>query len=81
MRIKVRLFAALRESAGRSDLAVELPEGATAEDAFRQLAAQHPALGSRRAHLQAAVNRRYSPFDAPLADGDELVFIPPVSGG
>ena len=81
MRVKVRLFAALRESAGRSDLAVDLPEGATAEDAFRQLAAEHPLLGARRAHLQAAVNRRYSSFDAPLADGDELVFIPPVSGG
>lgn len=81
MKIKVRLFAALRESAGRGDLAVDLPEGATAEDAFRELAVLHPALAPRRAHLQAAVNRRYSPFDAPLADGDELVFIPPVSGG
>lgn len=81
MRIKVRLFAALRESAGRADLSVDLPDGATAEDAFRHLAVQHPDLASRRAHLQAAVNRRYSPFDAPLAEGDELVFIPPVSGG
>jgi molybdopterin converting factor subunit 1 len=81
MRVKVRLFAALRESVGRSDLSFDLPEGATAEDAFRQLATEHPALGPRRGQLAAAVNRRYAPFDAPLSDGDEIVFIPPVSGG
>jgi molybdopterin converting factor subunit 1 len=81
VRVKVRLFAALRESAGRSDVALELPEGATAEDAFRSLVSSHPALGARRAHLSAAVNRRYAAFDAPLAEGDEVVFIPPVSGG
>jgi molybdopterin converting factor subunit 1 len=75
------LFAALRESAGRSDLDLDLPEGATAEDAFRSLSARHPALASRRAHLSAAVNRRYAAFDASLHEGDELVFIPPVSGG
>jgi len=81
VKVKVRLFAALRESAGRSDVALELPEGATAEDAFRSLAAQHPDLGGRRPHLSAAVNRRYASFDARLAEGDEVVFIPPVSGG
>ncbi len=34
-----------------------------------------------RARLTAAVNRTYAPFDTPLRDGDELVFVPPVSGG
>lgn len=77
----VRLFAALRESVGRSDVALELPEGATPEDAFRSLADRLPALRERRAHLSAAVNRRYASFDARLREGDEVVFIPPVSGG
>ncbi len=79
--MRVRLFAALREAAGRSDLAVELPEGSTPEDVFRRLAHEHPALEPKRKSLATAVNRRYARFDAPLREGDEVVFIPPVSGG
>ena len=81
MRITVRLFAALREAAGREQLEMEVPEGATAEEAWRQLARACAALGDRRPSLTAAVNRRYVPFDAVLQDGDEVVFVPPVSGG
>jgi molybdopterin synthase catalytic subunit len=81
MRVRVRLFASLREGAGRSELELELPEGASAEDAWRALAGEHPGLSPRRASLAVAVNRRYEPFDAPLKDGDEVVFVPPVSGG
>jgi molybdopterin converting factor subunit 1 len=81
MRIRVRLFASLREAAGRSELDLDLPEAATAEDAWRRLAEVFPSLGPRRASLAASVNRRYTPFAQALADGDELVFIPPVSGG
>ena len=81
MRVRVRLFASLREAAGEGELELDLPAGATAEDAWRALALRHPALASRRASLTAAVNRRYAPFEAPLAPGDEVVFIPPVSGG
>ena len=81
MRVRVRLFASLREALGQPEVELELPDGATPEDVWRRLAADHPALASRRANLAAAVNCRYAPFDAPLAAGDEVVFIPPVSGG
>jgi len=81
MRVRVRLFASLREAAGRDQLDIELPEAATAEDAWRRLAESYPTLASRRASLAASVNRRYAPFAQALAEGDELVFIPPVSGG
>jgi molybdopterin synthase sulfur carrier subunit len=81
MRVNVRLFASLREAAGVSDLALELPAGSTAEEAWRRLAGDYPALAPRRASLAASVNRRYARFDTALQDGDELVFIPPVSGG
>jgi sulfur-carrier protein len=81
MKVRVRLFAALREAAGRDELELELPERATAEDAWARLAGLHPALSTRRGSLSASVNRRYTRFDAALADGDEVVFIPPVSGG
>jgi molybdopterin converting factor subunit 1 len=81
MRVQVRLFASLRETAGVSDLPLELPRGATAEDAWGRLARDFPALARRRPSLAASVNRRYARFDTVLEDGDELVFIPPVSGG
>ena len=81
MRVRIRLFASLREVVGRSELELELPEGATPEDAWAQLAQRHPPLTARRRNLAAAVNRRYAGFDSALAAGDEIVFIPPVSGG
>ena len=79
--MRVRLFAALREAAGCEQLELELPEGATALDAWERLAALHPGLAPRRANLAASVNRRYASFEVPLSEGDEVVFIPPVSGG
>jgi sulfur-carrier protein len=81
VRVRVRFFAGIREAVGRSDLQLDVPEGATPEDVWRRLAVEHPALAGRRPSLTAAVNRRYSDFDAVLGDGDEVVFVPPVSGG
>jgi len=81
MKIRVRLFASLREATGREELELELPEGATPEAAWERLVAEHPALAPRRRSLAVAVNRTYEGFDAPLAPGDEVVFIPPIAGG
>jgi molybdopterin converting factor subunit 1 len=79
--VRLRLFASLREAAGRESVDLDLPTGASAEDAWRALVSAYPALGPRRSSLAAAVNRGYAPFDAPLAEGDEIAFIPPVCGG
>jgi molybdopterin converting factor subunit 1 len=76
MRVRVRLFAMLRERAGTGELELDLPEGAVVRDALEQLteiAAGMPVV--------MAVNREYADEDAPLAPGDELALIPPVSGG
>ena len=83
MKIRVRLFAAIREALGREQVELNLAEGATPEDAWRELLRldEGGGLGARRPNLAAAVNRRYAKFDAPLSEGDEVVFIPPVSGG
>ena len=81
MRVRVRLFASLREAVGTSEVQLDLADGSTAEEAWQSLASQHPGLAPRRARLTAAINRRYAPFDTPLREGDELVFVPPVSGG
>ena len=81
MRVRVRLFASLREAAGRPEVVLDLSPGASAEDAWRALTADHPLLAAKRANIAASVNRRYASFDTPLDDDDEVVFIPPVSGG
>ena len=81
MRVRVRLFASLRDAAGVPETSLELAPGSTAENAWGCLVGDFPALAPRRASLAAAVNRRYAPFDTALQDGDEVVFIPPVSGG
>jgi molybdopterin synthase sulfur carrier subunit len=81
VQVRVRFFASLREAAGLGELALQLPPDATPEAVWRELAERHPALAARRPGLTASVNRRYATFDTPLDEGDELVFLPPVSGG
>jgi molybdopterin synthase catalytic subunit len=82
MHVRVRLFAILRERAGTDSLELELENGATAGDALARLA-EEARLGDALARLAVVVarNREYVSADAPLADGDELALIPPVSGG
>lgn len=80
MQVTVRLFATLREAAfDRAPL--EIATGATVADAWEALAVQWPALAPYREWVRAARNGVYAPFDAAIADGDELAFLPPVSGG
>jgi molybdopterin synthase catalytic subunit len=82
MTVSVRLFAILRERAGRDSVEIELPEGATVGDAFARLA-ETPGLAElvERLPLRMAVNREYASEGAPIAPGDELAVIPPISGG
>lgn len=78
MHVRIRLFAMLRERAGTAELELELPEGARVRDA---LAAPPVAALAAGLPLVLAVNREYADDDAPLAPGDELALVPPVSGG
>jgi molybdopterin synthase catalytic subunit len=81
MRVRVRLFARQREIAGARQVAVELAEGTTIEDAWAALARLYPALAGGRPYVRFARNGEYAAADEPLADGDEVACIPPVSGG
>ena len=76
MKVAVRLFAALRERAGAREAALELDDGASVDDVWGALG-----LGEEPAGLVYAVNRAYVERSTPLADGDEVALIPPVSGG
>jgi molybdopterin converting factor subunit 1 len=81
MRVRVRLFASLRDLAGCDEIEMQLADGATADEAWKTLVGQLPMLASERMHLAVAVNRRYATFATALEDGDEVVFIPPIAGG
>ena len=81
MHVTIRLFARLRELAGGSELTRELPDGATASDAWNALAAEFPALIDYTRIVSCAVNEEYARLTTPLQEGDEVAFLPPVSGG
>lgn len=81
MHVTIRLFARLRELAGAGDLTQQLPEGATAQDAWNALVAEFPDLAAYSRNISCAVNEDYARLTAALKDGDEVAFLPPVSGG
>lgn len=76
MLVRVRLFAQLRERAGRPELELELPEGARVADALAAVGELADGLP-----LVMAINREYAGADDPLHPSDELALVPPVSGG
>jgi molybdopterin synthase catalytic subunit len=74
--VTVRLFAMLRERAGKGELVLDLPEGARVRDALAEVSELAEGMP-----LVMAVNREYAAEDQALRPGDELALIPPVSGG
>ena len=81
MRVKVLFFGQLRELVGASEQSVELPGGACVGDLISHYQKRVPRLGEFRPSLAVAVNQEYADAAAPLNGGDEVAFIPPVSGG
>jgi molybdopterin converting factor subunit 1 len=81
MHVTVRLFARLKELAGAGELSRQLPDNATAQDAWNALARDFPPLAAYSSSVSCAVNQSYARFTTPLGDGDEVAFLPPVSGG
>ncbi len=81
MRVHVRYFAALREKVGKDADELTIPDGATVSQARAALIERYPQLASTLAGCAAAVNRAYASAETALAEGDELVFIPPLGGG
>ncbi len=76
MQIRVRLFAGLRERAGKAELELELPEGAVVGDALDRMRSLTDGI-----RVVMAVNHEYADPSSPLRAGDEVALIPPVSGG
>ena len=81
MRVIVKLFGAGREAVGEKELSVQLAAGARVADLRRLLAEDHPVFERFGSRLAAAVNQETAVESALLRDGDEVAFLPPVSGG
>lgn len=81
MKVKVKFFAILRERVGAGEITKEIGEGSTVKELWDALARDYPKLASARMHLLYAVNQSYVAPDHVLRDRDEVVFVPPVSGG
>ncbi len=81
MKVRVRLFASLREMAEQGEFEVEVPEGTTAQELWSILVSDLPKLGDYTGTVQVAINHEFSDHLAELHQDDEVAFLPPVSGG
>jgi len=81
MKVKVKFFAILRERAGTSEVVKEIGEGTSITELWHILQQDYPKLAVPGIRLLYAVNQEYVTPDHVLKESDEVVFIPPVSGG
>jgi molybdopterin synthase catalytic subunit len=81
MRVRVLFFGRFKEIVGVAEDGAQLADGARVEDLFKKYGDQHPELAGFRDSAAAAVNQQFAEWGAALAAGDEVAFLPPVSGG
>jgi len=81
VQVRVLLFATYREVAGKKEMEVELPPGATLQDLLSQVGQTHPRLKAFEDSMLVAVNQEFVGLAATLKEGDEVALLPPVSGG
>jgi molybdopterin converting factor subunit 1 len=81
IRVKVLFFGRLRELLGKREDQVELADGATLASLFEDYAGKYPQLAPFRTSLVASRNQEFAAWDTQLGAGDEIAFLPPVSGG
>jgi molybdopterin converting factor subunit 1 len=79
--IKVLFFGRLKEIVGRSEDSLEIANGASIAELFSQYRNTHPELAGYQGSLAASRNQEFAPWSTPLQAGDEVAFLPPVSGG
>ena len=81
MRVTVSFFARLRDLAGCNTWQCDVEPGATVSDVWRATETRFPDVGVLTGRLSCAVNADFSRMDAEVREGDDVAFLPPVSGG
>ena len=81
VKVKVLFFGRLRELIGVSEEIGELPEGTTLANVFERYAERFPKLAGFRGSMVVSQNQEFAAWDSRIAAGDEIAFLPPVSGG
>lgn len=81
MKVNVLLFAGLREVVGASERPIEVEGGASLADVWAALSRLHPRLEPHTGTIAFALNGSYAKPDERVSEGDEVAFLPPVSGG
>jgi molybdopterin converting factor subunit 1 len=81
MQVTIRLFARLRDLAGAGEIVRDVPDPATVHTVWRALVGEMPALQEYERTMSVADNADYARMSAAVHEGDEVAFLPPVSGG
>jgi molybdopterin synthase sulfur carrier subunit len=81
IRVKVLFFGRLKEIVGHSEESLECADAVTIEQLFAIFVTRIPDLAKFRPSLVASRNQEFAPWNTPLHSGDEVAFLPPVSGG
>ena len=81
MRITARFFASSRDAVGLGELELDIEAGSSVQTLLARLISDYPKLAGYAPHLMVAVNAEYAERSTALHPGDEVAFIPPVSGG
>jgi molybdopterin converting factor subunit 1 len=81
VRVRVLFFGQLKEIVGSAQDDADLADGARVEDLFNRYGQRFPKLAAFRPSIAASVNQEYANWQSPLSSGDEVAFLPPVSGG
>ena len=79
--MKVLFFCRLKELTGQAEDSAEFADATTIEQLFALYSARHPDLAKYRSSVVASRNQEFAAWDTPLRAGDEIAFLPPVSGG
>jgi sulfur-carrier protein len=81
MRLTVLFFGRLKDAIGHGQESMEIPPDSRIEDLFAHCVARYPELAAHRKAVAASRNREFAAWTTPLQPGDEVAFLPPVSGG
>jgi len=81
VKVKVKLYASFREIVGAKEEDIAVEEGTTVQGLLEGYIKRFPQIGKYREHIILSVNKEYGHPSRKLKEGDEVSFLPPVSGG